>query len=339
MKNSRMLKFTGFITISILLLILSACSSPLAKNEPVKIRMANWSKPIVEQAPLYVAQEKGWFKEAGIEFEFVPGAGGGDAVKNIIAGNAEIAFANVEAILMAAEKGERLKAVYNIYPVNVFNVVSLKDSGITSARDLKGKKIGVYSLTSGTMQNLEVLLHSAGLTKQDVEIIPVGVLNFAPLLEGQVDATAATDTGLWQAQQSGIGEVNTLWVGDILSTPSDVFVVTEEYYNENKEVLQKFLEIYKKSMQYTIENPEEAAKISMNYAVDGQDEARNLSIIQIRNQTSVNKDTEKNGLGWINLDIIREAEKIYYDIGLLQQRVDINEIFTNELVEKLGKQD
>jgi NitT/TauT family transport system substrate-binding protein len=333
-----------------IIVILTACTSEAPTpnktetssetEKPAKmvhIRMANWSKPLVEQAPIYVAQEKGWFQEAGIDFEMIPGAGGGDAVKNIIAGNAEIAFANVEAVLLAAENGAKLKAVYNIYPVNVFNVISLKANGITKAEDLKGKKIGVYSLASGTLQNLEVLLHSVGLTKNDVEIIPTGVLNFAPLMEGQVDATAATDTGLWHAQQNGLGEVNILRVKDILNTPSDVFVVQEKYYEENQDSIRKFLEVYKRSMQFTIQNPEEAAKIAIKYAIDGTDEQRNLSIIQIRNQTSMNEDTDQYGLGWINTEVLQQAEEVYLKIGLLKQHVDVNKIFTNELVEKLGK--
>jgi NitT/TauT family transport system substrate-binding protein len=338
MKNNKTLVSTLILVLSFLL-ILAACSSPTPNQESglQKIRMANWSKPIVEQAPIYVAQEKGWFQEAGIDFEFIPGAGGGDAVTNIVAGNAEIAFANVEAVLLAAEKGAKLKSVYNIYPVNVFNVIAMKESGITKAEDLKGKKIGVYSLTSGTLQNLEVLLHSAGLSKNDVEIIATGVLNFAPLMEGQVDATAATDTGLWHAQQKGLGEVNTLWVKDVLNTPSDVFVVQEEYFEENQELIQKFLEVYKKSVQYSIDHPEEVAKIASTYAIDGKDEARNLSIIEIRNETSVNADTNEHGLGWLNLETLQQAEETYFNVGLIKQRIDVNEIFTNELVEQLGE--
>ena len=100
-----------------------------------------------------------------------------------------------------ARQGREVRAIYNIYPQNVFNVVSPKSSHINRPADLKGKKIGVYSLSSGTRQNLLVLLHQAGLTESDVTIEVTGLLNFAPLLQGQVDATAATDTGLLVGMQ------------------------------------------------------------------------------------------------------------------------------------------
>jgi NitT/TauT family transport system substrate-binding protein len=304
-------------------------------TELEQIKMASWSKPIVEQSNLYIAEEKGWFKDAGIDFEYVPGAGGGDAVKNIIAGNADIAFANVEAVLLAAEKGNNLKIIYNIYPHNVFNVVSLKGNGIQHVKDLKGKDIGVYSFTSGTYQNLKVLLSSTGMTEDDVNIIETGVLNFGPLMNNQVAATAATDTGLYDAKQKGLGEVNVFEVKDVLNTPSDVFVVTEETLKEKRETLVKFLKVYHDSVKYTMDHPEEAAKAAVGKAIDGQDEKRNIEIIKIRNATSVNEEMKEKGLGWLNVDVLNKVEQTYVDMGLLERHVGVQDMVTNELVDEL----
>ncbi|MEW9669281.1 ABC transporter substrate-binding protein [Ammoniphilus sp. 3BR4] len=341
------------ITLSVITLLaalgLAGCGSsqPVAQPAPAeaktemqaadteKVRMASWSKPIAEQANLYLAQEKGWFQDAGLEFEYIPGAGGGDAVKNIIAGNADIAFANVEAVMLAAEKGEKLKIIYNIYPENVFNLVSLKESNITKIEDLKGKNIGVYSLSSGTYQNLKVLLSEAGISENDVTIIEAGVLNFGPLMNKQVDATAATDTGLYDASQKGLGDVNVMHVKEVLNTPSDVFVVTEKTFNEKKEMLVKFLQVYRDSVKYTMEHPEEAAKAAVQAAIDGKDEGRNLEIIKIRNAVSVNEEMEEKGLGWLNGDILKEVEAAYVKMGLLKGPVGMDSLFTNDLVKQL----
>jgi NitT/TauT family transport system substrate-binding protein len=315
----------------IIMMLFSALLLTACQEENQQIKMASWSKPIVEQSNLYLAEEKGWFEEAGIEFEYIPGAGGGDAVKHIIAGNADIAFANVEAVMLAAEKGEKLKIIYNIYPENVFNLVSLKESNITSIEDLKGKQVGVYSLSSGTYQNLQVLLHQAGMSEKDVEIVEAGVLNFGPLMTKQVAATAATDTGLFDAKQKGLGEVNVIEVKDVLNTPSDVFVVTEETFQEKRDLLVKFLQVYRDSVQYTMDHPEEAAKVAVDAAIDGKDEARNLEIIRIRNATSANAD----GLGLIDIEQLKEVEGTYVKMGLLKAPVGIDNLTTNELVESL----
>src|SRR5947207_3163648 len=50
---------------------------------PATVRMACWSSPLAEQSNVFAAQEFGWFAEQGLDFEFVPGAGGGDAIKHI----------------------------------------------------------------------------------------------------------------------------------------------------------------------------------------------------------------------------------------------------------------
>lgn len=304
-------------------------------KEVQTLRMASWSKPIVEQSNLYLAEKKGMFAEAGIDFEYVPGAGGGDAVKNIIAGNADVAFANIEAVLLAAEKGEKLKVIYNVYPHNVFNVVSLKENEIKSIEDLKGKDVGVYSFTSGTYQNLKVLLYSAGMTEADVNVIETGVLNFGPLMNNQVVATAATDTGLYDATQKGLGEVNVLEVKNVLNTPSDVFVVTEKMFNEKRDLLVDFLQVYRDSVKYTMEHPEEAAAAAVDTAIDGQNVDRNIEIIKIRNATSINDEMKEKGLGWLDTQLLLNVEKTYVEMGLLKDKVGVDTMVTNELVEEL----
>src|SRR5215468_12511947 len=99
--------------------VLALATLPRRAHAATPIRMACWSQPISEQTNVFAAQEFGWFREVEIEFTFVPGAGGGAAVKHILAGNADIAFANLEPLFFAADSGEKLTAVYNIYSQNV----------------------------------------------------------------------------------------------------------------------------------------------------------------------------------------------------------------------------
>lgn len=298
-------------------------------------RMSCWSQPLSEQTNVFAAQEFGWFREVGLDVTFVPGAGGGEAVKHILVGNADMAFANIEPLLFAAEKGEKLKAVYNIYPQNVFNVVSLKAQNIVKPQDLKGKRIGVYSMESGTRHNLRIMLRAVGLDEADVDVIPTGVLNFAPLIQGQVDATAATDTGLWAARQRGLGEVNVLWARDYLNTPTDVFMVTEAVYQTRREVVHNFLKAYKRGTQWMLDHPDEAAQLAGKYAIDGKDAQRNLEIIKIRNAATVNADTAQHGLGWFNLEVLDNVERTFRELGMLQHPLDMRQLFTNDLTQSL----
>ncbi len=297
--------------------------------------MACWSQPISEQTNIFAAQEFGWFKEQGIDFEFVPGAGGGDALKHVLAGNADFAFTNVEPILFGVEQGAQVQVVYNIYPKNVFNVVSLKSKNITRAQDLKGKRIGVYSMASGTRHNLLVILHSVGLGESDVEVVSTGVLNFGPLIQGQVDASAATDTGLWAARQKGLGEVNVIWARDYLDTPTDVFAIRAETGKRQADTVKRFLRAYRKGSQWMLDHPDKAAELAVKYATDGSDVRTNLAIIKIRNESTVSEGPKRHGLGWFDLDILARAEKAYLELGLMKKKVGVESIFTNRFVQEL----
>ena len=127
-------------------------------------------------------------------------------------------------------------------------------------------------------------------------------------MQGQVDATAATDTGLFLGKQKGLGDVNVMEVKNYLNMPSDVFVVTEQTYEERKDELQKFLEAYRNSAEWMMENPEEAATLAKKYAIDGKNEKQNLEIIKLRNVSSVSPETDEKGLGELHQVVYRKRQ-------------------------------
>ncbi len=287
--------------------------------------LAGWSKPISEITQILAEPELQHFKTHGLELKYLPGAGGGDALRNLLSGQADIAFTDPGSFFAALDQGAELIAVYDIYPQNVFNVVSLATSPIQSASDLKGKKIGVYSLASGTRQNLQILLQQVGLKESDVEIIVTGLLNFAPLMQGQVDATAATDTGLLLAQYRGLKDPQVIEVKDYLNYSSDLFVVRAADFAEQQDRIEQFLRAYQLSTEWMIQNPEQAARLAVKYAIDGQDPKLNQHIIEARNRSSVSEFTKQHGLGQLNLPSLQQAADTYYELGLIQNPLDLSQ--------------
>jgi NitT/TauT family transport system substrate-binding protein len=314
------------------LLALPAISFAQGGGALDKVTVAGWSKAITEVMPLLVEEDKGFYKAHGIELAYVPGAGGGDAIRNILSGQADVAFTDPGSLFTAVDKGEKLRAIYDIYPQNVFNVVSLKKSNIHKPADLKGKKIGVYSLSSGTRQNLLVLLHQAGLKESDVQIVVTGLLNFAPLLQGQVDATAATDTGLVIGRRKGLGDVDVMEVGKYLNVSSDLFVVREEVFRTRQPVLKRFLQAYRDSAAWMIAKPEEAAQLATKRAIDGSDPAMNLEVIKLRNASAQSDFTHRNGLGAMDLASLQKAADAYLKLGLIQHPIKVADITSQALL-------
>jgi NitT/TauT family transport system substrate-binding protein len=294
--------------------------------------VAGWSKPITEITNLLVDEQKGFFKARGIALGYVPGAGGGDALRNLLSGQADVAFTDPGSLFAALDKGEKLRVIYDIYPQNVFNVVSLAGSPIKQPSDLKGKRIGVYSLASGTRQNLQVLLHQAGLKESDVTVVVTGLLNFAPLMQGQVDATAATDTGLAVGRQRGLGAVNVIEVRQHLNISSDVFVVREDTYQQRKDLLRRFLQGYRDSMQWMIQSPQEAAQLAIQVAIDGQNPAINLEIIKLRNASSVSALTQQRGLGAIDVETLQKGAQVYRQLGLITRDLRMTDVVSQDLL-------
>lgn len=320
----------ALLALAALTLLGAAASAQDGKLE--KITMASWGGPISEVTNLLVEPDKGFFRARGIELVYMPGTGGGDAVRNLLSGQADVAFTDPGSFYAALDKGEKLRAIYDIYPQNVFNVVSLKSANIRKPADLKGKRIGVYSLSSGTLANLQLLLNQAGLSTRDVTIVVTGLLNFAPLMQGQVDATAATDTGLLVARARGVGDVNVIEVRDSLNLSSDLFVVREETYQKRKDVLRRFLAAYRDSAQWMMDQPEEAARLAVKRAINGQNEAVNLEVIKLRNATSVSPLTQKNGLGAIDVEMLQKGAVAWKQIGLIERELDMKAVVSQDLL-------
>ncbi|MEY4653372.1 MAG: hypothetical protein RI884_1953 [Pseudomonadota bacterium] len=318
-----------------LLAAAGALALPAYAQAPARLdtlTVAGWNKPITEVTPLLVDEDKGFYRAQRLDLRYVPGAGGGDAIRNILSGQADVAFTDPGSLFAALDKGEKLRAIYDIYPQNVFNVVALKSSGITRPQDLKGKRVGVYSLASGTRQNLLVMLHQAGLSESDVTIVVTGLLNFAPLMQGQVDATAATDTGLLVGRRRGLPEVNVMEVGRWLNVSSDLYVVREEVYQGKKDVLRRFLRAYRDAAAWMIANPEEAARLAVKRAIDGSDPALNLDVIRLRNAATVSPLTQRLGLGAMDLPSLQAAADAYRKLGLIERPIRMADVVASDLL-------
>ena len=177
-----------------------------------------------------------------------------------------------------------------------------------------------------------MLLQQAGLTEADVTIVVTGLLNFAPLMQGQVDATAATDTGLLVGRSKGLADVNVMAVRDHLNISSDLFVVTEATYQTKKDVLKRFLAGYRDSMAWMIANPDEAAALAVKRAIDGKNPAVNREIINLRNAASVSPVTQARGLGALDMAMFQKAADSYKKLGMIQREIKVSDVIMQDLL-------
>jgi NitT/TauT family transport system substrate-binding protein len=185
----------------------SARAQPAA---PVKIRVVH--VPVLIFAPLYVAIERGYFRQEGLDVELVGTPGGASSFVVLASGRAEVVVGGLGAALFnAAARGLDFKVVGPVHmekpPVSTPLVVSKRayDSGqIRSVRDLRGRRVAVNVLGSATEFWLNAALLRGGLTMDDVQVVAVNFPEVPAALEngaiaagllGEPLATLAQDRG------------------------------------------------------------------------------------------------------------------------------------------------
>lgn len=168
-----------------------ATSAPATSGTTIRVGYV----PVLVYSPLFVAQERGYFKEEGLNVELVPSQGGSDPVVQLAAGNFEAAVGGVGAgVFNAAQQGVKFKIVGPMHsekpPVATKLVISAKRTGeIKSVADLKGKKVAINATGAATEYWLDQALQQNGLTMADVQLTTVAFRDVPAALEnGSLDA-------------------------------------------------------------------------------------------------------------------------------------------------------
>jgi NitT/TauT family transport system substrate-binding protein len=217
----------------------------------------------------YVAKEKGFFKEAGFDVDIKPGAGTGDNIKLIAGGQVQFTPVDLTGGLLQMGKGQAkdFTAVAAIHQRTMAAIVSLKGNGITSPRDLEGKKLA--DSPASVVRNLFPTY--ARLANIDADKVT------------WVDGTPQTLMGtLASGAVQGIGQfvvgkptVETVAKGKeaVLLPYSDyltdlygnVLITSTSYAQQNPEKVRKFTTALLKGLEAAVTNPDEAGQILKKY--------------------------------------------------------------------------
>src|SRR5689334_6446115 len=95
-----------------------------------------------DHAPYFYAQKMGWYKQAGIDVDFETGRGSAASAQKVAAGSSQLGLSDMGGVLLFRGKGMDLVGVMNVYANSPQGLYWLKSSGIKTAKDLAGKKIG-----------------------------------------------------------------------------------------------------------------------------------------------------------------------------------------------------
>jgi NitT/TauT family transport system substrate-binding protein len=321
----------------ILLLILlgalvASCSARAAtgsENEAlVHVKVPLGYIPNIQFAPLYVAIEKGYFREAGIEVEF-DYSFETDAVALVGADELQFAVVSGEQVLLARAQGlpvVYVAAWYQQYPVAV---VSKVEQGILEPADLKGVQIGLPGLYGANYIGLEALLFSAGLSDDDVTLDSIGFNQVEALATDQEQAVSVyTANEPVQLRSQGY-ELNEIRVADHVHLASNGLITNEKTIAENPDLVSRMVEVLLRGLADTIANPDEAYEMSKAH-VPNLAEADEAVQKEVLSRSIELWKADRLGLSdaqaWSNM------QDTLLKMNLLEEELDINKAFTNEFV-------
>lgn len=281
-------------------------------------------------APLYLAQEKGFFAEEGLNVEFYYAAAA-DIVKNVAAGNVEFGFPNADAVVAAKAQGIPVKVAHTTYQEGLGAIIFGTESGIKTPADLKGKKVAVTSLGSANYFQLQAAMESEGLSIDDVKVELVGTgAILTALTEGQVDAIVFSKLRTIELNNAGYA-ASEITCDQFLPSFGNVLVTGDKLIAEDPATVDGFCRALTRGIEYIIDgHVEEAVDMSIEKYAPTFAEKRD-TVVQILNDVFVktlwqSEYTNDNGIGASNPEKWQALIDDSKEIGNIDETFEASEL-------------
>ena len=330
--------------ILILATLLTACSSDSDGDKittsgdggltPVTLQL-KWV-PQAQFAGYYVALEKGYYEEEGLEITIAPG--GPDIVpeQQVANGTADIGVDWVASLLPNIEQGMPLVQIAQIYQESGLLLVSKKDAGISSPKDLEGKKVGNWM--GGNEFELLALFDKYGLDPNSDLSLEKQAFTMDQFIAGELDAASAMTYNEYHVVlESGVSasDLNVIDMNDEgVAMLEDNLFANKEWLEANKETAAKFLSASIKGWKDAIEDPEGAVDIIMAESEEGSSTREHqLTMMEEVAKLIVPEGFDADDIGKTNPDMFQQTADIAHKFGVIKEKANVDEAFTNEIFE------
>lgn len=255
-------KFVARLALGMTIVALAHSQAALAV-EKVSVRL-NWV-PGTEHSFLYLAKEKGWFTEAGIDLDIIAGQGSTVAVKTVGAGETPFAIADVATVARAWEAGVPIVAAAVLLKESPTVVYSLKTKNITKMSDLCGKKLGV-NIKSTTSEQYRAMVRLANLKNCEITEVPISGGGGKEVLAGAVDAAVIFSYEDPAQLQSKGQEINTIPASQFFKLYSLSIITNADTATKNRPLVDSFVRVAMRGIKYALEHPDEAKQAFLKTA-------------------------------------------------------------------------
>ncbi|NMA66710.1 MAG: ABC transporter substrate-binding protein [Clostridiaceae bacterium] len=306
--------------------------SPVNEEKLKKITFVlDWT-PNTNHTGIYVAQNKGYFKEQGLDVEIIqPADSSSDTM--VASGSAQFGISYQESVTFARSQDVPVVSIAAVIQHNTSGFASLKEKNILSPKDFEGKTYGGWG-SPIEEATIKYLMDQAGADFSKVNILTTGDADFFQISEsGQVDFAWIFEG--WDgaaARLRGI-ELNYIDLGKeapVFDYYTPVIITNESLINENEELVEAFMKAAVKGYKFAIENPEEAADIFVEAVpeIDKELAIESQKFLADKYQAEApywgmqKEETWKNYCDWL------------FENEFIEKNIDVTKAFTNKYVEK-----
>ena len=320
-------------------------SAPAATTAPISAPGAagltkfpfrlNWTL-YGEHAPFFVALDKGFYKDEGLDVEIVEGSGS-TTVAQLVANNTNpVAYVDAATMMRGVVAGMPIKAAGVTLQQSPMAFIYRADKARpTKIDEIKGSRIAITA-GDASLAIFTAFMGKLGMKVDDVQMITVATAaaKEQAVLNGQADALLGyfMDQGPRMQLQSGV-KMGWTRLYDMAggTTLSSAYVVNNEWVKDpkNQDLLKRFLRASQRGWQYTSDHREEAAEIFMKHAPAFNKE---ISLLEINGSMTIlrTKATEGKALGVSSIDDWKDTQDLLSKYAELKPMADLNVYFTND---------
>lgn len=285
---------------------MSVAAASIASAQSTAVRFSLDSKLEGSTAPFAVAIERGYYRAEGLEVTIDAGAGPIDPLNRVASGNYDLAFADINTLIKYRDANPQapIKAIFVVYNRPPYAVVGRKSRGVSTPKDLEGKKLGAPAADVAYAQ-WPVFVQANGIDASKVTVENIGFPVREPMLAaGQLDAI--TGISFWSyinLKERGVpaDDIVLLLMADYgVSLYGNVIVVNSKFAAEKPEAVRGFLRAFVKGLKDTVKDPT-AAVDSVIKRVEGTRKDVELERLQMALRDNIlTLEVKANGFGGVD---------------------------------------
>lgn len=329
--NKKINKIVLVLLIMVMSLSFTACAEKAPAQTDKKVTFVlDWA-PNTNHTGIYVAKEKGFYKEQGLDVEIIqPQEGSSDTI--VAAGTAQFGISYQEGVTFARASGVPLVSIAAVIQHNTSGFASLKDKNILSPKDFEEKKYGGWG-SDIEVATIKYLMEQAGADFSKVEIITTGDADFFQAsASGQIDFAWIFEgwAGI-EAKQKGM-ELNYIDLGKeaaVFDYYTPVIITNEKILSEDKELVESFMKATIKGYEFAIEKPEEAADI----LVAEVPELNKELVVTSQKFLSARYKEDADKWGLQKQEVWQRYTDWMFENGFISEAIDVSKAYTNEFIQ------